>query len=366
MVRFCFCGDVNDHEAYPRALASTPPAGWTYRPTTVEFDRDHGRPWARFKTRPGELIHASSLIPTNPTPWVLETDHIGFVIRQAQTSAEALGRLVDVHQIERQVAEAITGKLCLGALVWSKASRAALEKLCERHGVAPPRITQAYPAVVPPDMSFPPEAAEVSATMARLDKAGFKLLIVDGQSHRGASKVARRKNVSAAVECAGRLRRAGARVDLVVVGSTEAIDVDEDWLHVLPALGRGDLWHLYGSVDLLLFLSRQETFGYLPMEAMSSGLCCLAANAQSLPAIPEIIEHRRTGILVDFLEQRPYPELSDALDIDRAVAEIADLIAAPAARRRLIGNASMLFETGGLFSVETRNRILSEHLLGGS
>lgn len=364
MVSFCYCENVNDHEAYPRALASAPPAGWTYRPTTVEFDKDHGRPWGRFETRPGELIHASSLIPTNATPWVLETDHIGFVVRQAQTSAEILGGKVDVYQIERHVVEAITGESCLGALVWSKASKAALEGLCERHGVAPPRITQAYPAVVPPEIGLSPESGEVLATIGRLDKFGFKLLIVDGQSHRGASKVARRKNVSAAVECARRLRRAGARVDLIVVGSTEVIDVDEDWLHVLPALSRGDLWHLYSAVDLLLFLSRQETFGYLPMEAMSSGVCCLAANAQSLPAIPEIIEHRRTGILVNFLEQRPYPELSDALDIDRAVAEITDLIAAPEERRRLVGNASMLFATDGLFSVETRNRILTQRLLG--
>lgn len=364
MVSFCYCENVNDHEAYPRALASAPPAGWTYRPTTVEFDKDHGRPWGRFETRPGELIHASSLIPTNATPWVLETDHIGFVVRQAQTSAEVMGRNVDVHQIERQVVEAITGESCLGVLVWSKASKAALEDLCQRLGVAPPRITQAYPAVIPPAISVAPESDEVLATIKRLDKFGFKLLMVDGQRHRGASKVARRKNVSAALECARRLRRADAHVALVVVGSTEAIDVDEDWLHVLPALDRGDLWRLYSAVDLLLFLSRQETFGYVLMEAMSSGVCCLAANAQSLPAISEIIEHRRTGILVNFLEQRPYPELSGALDIDQAVAEIAGLIAAPEERHRLIGNASMLFATDGLFSVEARNRILTQRLLG--
>jgi glycosyltransferase involved in cell wall biosynthesis len=363
MVRFCYCGNVNDHEAYPRSLASAPPAGWRYRPTTVEFDKERGRPWGRFDTLPGELIHASSLIPTNGTPWILETDHIGFVVSQAQTSAEAMGRDVGVHEIERRLIEAITDESCLGALVWSKASKAALEDLCERHRVAPPRITQAYPAVVPPGIGAWPESGELVATIDQFDEFGFTMLVVDGQKHRGASKVAGRKNVSAALECAKRLRGDGARVELVVVGSTEPIRIDEHWLHVLPALDRGELWHLYGAVDLLLFLSRQETFGYLPMEAMVNGVCCLAANAHSLPAIPEIVKHRRTGILVNFLEPRPYPELSDAFDIDQAVVEIAGLIAAPEERRRLVGNASILFESEGLFSVDTRNRILAECLL---
>lgn len=363
MVRFCYCGNVNDHEAYPRALASTPPAGWNYRSTTVEFDKEYGRPWGRFDTLPGELIHASSLIPTNGTPWILETDHIGFVIRQALTSAQTMGRNVDVHEIERQVIAAITSEPCLGVLVWSKASKAALDSLCERHRAAPPRITQAYPGVVPPRIGTQPESGELSATIDQLDQFGFKMLVVDGQKYRGASKVAGRKNISAAVECARRLRKDGRRVELVVVGSTEPIRVEEDWLHMLPALDRGDLWHLYGLVDLLLFPSRQETFGYLPMEAMFTGVCCLAANAPSVPAIPEIIEHDRTGILVNFLEPQPYPELSGAFDIDQAVVEVDRLIATPEQRQRLIGNASTLFEKDGLFSINTRNRILTQRLL---
>lgn len=364
MVRFCFANAVNDHEAYPRALVSAPPRGWTYRPTTAEFDPTHGRPWVRFDTLPGELIHASSLIPTNGVPWILETDHIAFVVAQARASAEHMGKGVRLHDIECRIVEAITNPSCLGALVWSKASEAALEDLCKRHGAMPRRITVAYPGVVPPESAMHPQLCELSATLARLDEHAFKLLVVDGQEHRGVSKIAGRKNVSAAVECASRLRKIGARVELIVVGSTERIKIDQGWLHPLPVLQRGDLWRLYQAVDLLLFLSRQESFGYLPMEVMISRVCCLAATAPSLPAIPEIIKDRQTGVLVNFLEPRPFPELSSALDMEQVVTEIAGLMGAPQERQRLVDNASKRFEDAGLFSVATRNRILAERLLG--
>lgn len=364
MVRFCYSRSVNDHEAFPRALAGTPPRGWAYRGAAIEIDADRGRPWCRFDSRAGELIHASSLIPTNRTPWILETDHIGFVVQQARISAKAAGRPVKVDEVERQVVQAITDDLCLGALAWSRASERALEELCRRHGAAPPRITQAYPGVVPPALPRArPESGEFAATLDRLDPRAFKMLIVDGQAKRGASKVAGRKNVSAAMECASRLRAAGARIELLAVGSTERIEAAGNWLHVLPALEREDLWRVYGKVDLLLFLSRQESFGYLPMEAMAAGLCCLAAKAGSLPAIQEIIEHRRTGVLVEFLESRPYPELSDNLDIPQAVAEIAELIAKPEERDRLRDNAKALFDRNGCFSIEARNSTLTKQLL---
>jgi hypothetical protein len=363
-LRFCFSGAINDHEAYPRSLASAAPDGWSYRATTIEFDPDLGRPWCRFDTRPGEVIHASSLIATNGTPWVFDTDHIGFVVLQAAAEHRAAGRPVDLTDIERKVLAALADKMCRGVLCWSKASEQALMELCQRHGVKLPHIAQVYPAVVPPAASgSAPNSDELSAMLARLDPSTFKLLIVDGQHLRGASKVAGRKNVAAALECAGRLHRSGARVDLVVVGSSEPIDPSEPWVHALPSLDREDLWRLYRHMDLLLFLSRQESFGYLPMEAMVVGLVCLAATADSLPAIGEIIEHGETGILVGHRASVAYPDLSDDLDIDRVVAEVERLIANPAERVRLTGNAKALFGAKGRFSVAARNAALNQRLL---
>jgi hypothetical protein len=363
-VRFCFSGAINDHEAYPRALAITPPESWSYRATSIQFDPDLGRPWCKFDIRAGEIIHASSLIPTNQTPWVLETDHIGFVVLQAAASEDAAGRPVDLEQIERNVVHAIGGDFCLGVLCWSKASERALIDLFQRHGATPPRITQAYPAVVPPIQSCTaPGSAELAATVQRLDSSAFKMLIVDGQQLRGVAKVSGRKNVSAALECASRLHRAGARVELIVVGSTEPVSPSEGWVHTLPALDREDLWRLYDHVDLLLFLSRQESFGYLPMEAMAAGLCCLAAKAESLPAMHEIIDHRETGILVDHRFSVAYPGLSDDLDVDQVVTEIEVLIAKPEERMRLAANARALFALKGRFSVDARNAILVRQLI---
>lgn len=362
--RFCFSSSINDHEAYPRALASAPPTGWSYRATTIENDPQLGRPWCRFDTRPDEIIHASSLIATNGTPWVLETDHIGFVVLQAVAEHKAAGRPVDLANIERKVLSALADDMCRGVLCWSKASMQALVELCQRHGVTLPHIVQVYPAVVPPALSCnTPNSAELSSMLARLDPSAFKLLIVDGQKLRGASKVSGRKNVLAALECARRLHRSRVSVELVVVGSSEPIDQSESWVHVLPSLERDDLWRLYDRMDLLLFLSRQESFGYLPMEAMAAGLCCLAATADSLPAMHEIIDHRETGILVEHRTSVAYPDLSDDLDIDQTVAEIEALIADPEERARLTGNAKALFAADGRFSTGTRNSLLQQYLL---
>jgi glycosyltransferase involved in cell wall biosynthesis len=59
---------------------------------------------------------------------------------------------------------------------------------------------------------------------------------------------------------------------------------------------RGEMRSIYGRADVNLHLSRLETFGYSILEAMSHGVPVVGTR---LNAIPEMVEHERTGYLCD-------------------------------------------------------------------
>lgn len=51
---------------------------------------------------------------------------------------------------------------------------------------------------------------------------------------------------------------------------------------------------VYNSADVLIFPSKAEAFGLIPLESMACGVCVFASN---VGGIPEIIEHGKTGFL---------------------------------------------------------------------
>jgi glycosyltransferase involved in cell wall biosynthesis len=57
---------------------------------------------------------------------------------------------------------------------------------------------------------------------------------------------------------------------------------------------RQKLAELYNSIDILVFPSKAEVLGLLPIEAMACGVCVFASN---IGGIPEFIEHNRNGFL---------------------------------------------------------------------
>lgn len=57
-----------------------------------------------------------------------------------------------------------------------------------------------------------------------------------------------------------------------------------------------DLAQTYNSMDALIFPSRLEGFGLVVAEAMACGLPVIATNSS---ALPELIEHKRNGLLCD-------------------------------------------------------------------
>lgn len=356
-MRFCYSWRWNDHFAYPMSLAEAPPGGWRYRPTAVEFDRRLGRPWAHFHRRRHEIVHASSLIPTNDSPWLLDTDHVDYLLQQATDAAGGTPGARDREAIAERLRHSLSDRRCLGLIAWSEAARRSVEELFG--GTADlPRILVAVPPVVPPPTS-PDARARVDALLGSAPRDTLRLLAVDGQ--RGVCTTPGRKNVMAAIECLDRLTALGIEAELFVVAPLEPV-VPRPGLHVLPFLSRSEMWELYRRSDVFLFLSRQDSFGYALLEAMSNGVCCVATAGGSVPVTSEIIESGRNGVLIPFHRSRPYPEASSELDMTSLVSAVARLAYDAEYRRHLARSSASDFAPGGRFGIDRRNRLLSEWL----
>lgn len=59
---------------------------------------------------------------------------------------------------------------------------------------------------------------------------------------------------------------------------------------------RDGLVAAYRSADIMLFPSRLEGFGIAPAEALACGIPVVTTNAS---ALPEVVDHRQSGILVE-------------------------------------------------------------------
>lgn len=123
-------------------------------------------------------------------------------------------------------------------------------------------------------------------------------------------RLERRKGVDLIMEAAPKILRADAQAHLVLAGR----DVENWAQRELPEELRGRV-HLVGEVDeptreklfarahCVLFPSRYESFGLVPLEAFVHGVPVVAARAG---AIPEVVEDGRSGLLFD-------PQSSDNL-----------------------------------------------------
>jgi glycosyltransferase involved in cell wall biosynthesis len=125
----------------------------------------------------------------------------------------------------------------------------------------------------------------------------------------------------------------------------------------------------YSKSDLLLLLTKQDTFGFAALDAMSSGVPVLATKQF---ALPEIVTDGRDGVLLSLtrsvLDEGVYysPELAKQVNqsnVDEKVAkELIGVLADLDQNRQKIVDmgkqALNKFKTGGRFSVQTRNKQL--------
>jgi glycosyltransferase involved in cell wall biosynthesis len=131
------------------------------------------------------------------------------------------------------------------------------------------------------------------------------------------------------VQACARLRDAGVRFDLTIVGSgpdRERVERAvaeaglQDRITLTGALNQNEVRDRLARADVFVLPSLAEGIPVVLMEAMASGVPCVTTPVNG---IPELVEHGRTGLLA-----RPG-------DVESLAAELGRLIADPALRRTL-------------------------------
>ena len=148
----------------------------------------------------------------------------------------------------------------------------------------------------------------------------------------------------------------GQRATFVAAGEGPlARDIESElpFVRMLGFLPRQHLATLYASADLCVFPSHTETCGLVALEAMSSGVGVIAADAGGFR---ESIHHGVTGLLVPPSDGRGYAEAIIELALDPA----SRFLLGAAAREGALGrdvepeNAELLARYAGLIGVTER------------
>ncbi len=154
--------------------------------------------------------------------------------------------------------------------------------LIELVGLDPAKIRVIFPGL---NEDFTPDPQRGAALRRRRGLGEGLLALQIGRSFY--------KNIPAVLRVVHRLRREGVDVRLVRTGAALAGDERAlaDRLGVtanvveLGSIGDDELPALYNAVDLLLFPSLYEGFGWPPLEAMASGVPVVSSRAGSLDEI---------------------------------------------------------------------------------
>jgi len=71
----------------------------------------------------------------------------------------------------------------------------------------------------------------------------------------------------------------------------------QDFLRFRGSLSDAELQHVYSESHVFVMPSKKEGFGIVYLEAMATGLPCIGANHGG---VPEVIEHGKSGFLVEY------------------------------------------------------------------
>ena len=149
-------------------------------------------------------------------------------------------------------------------------------------GVDPDQVTVIHSGLNQP---FAPNPERGAAFRHRLDLGAGLLMLQIGRGFY--------KNIIGALRVLHRLRKDGLAVQLVRTGRVlageerrlaERLDL-VDHIQELGGVPDADIPALYNAVDLLLFPSLYEGWGWPPLEAMASGTPVVCSSAGSLPEV---------------------------------------------------------------------------------
>lgn len=361
-IQFCFSSQYNDHHAYPKSLVNSPPPGWTYRETEVKLNPEIGRPWTKFATLPKEWIHASSLLPSGKNLWVFDTDHSEYLLEQIKGTYSPERPVLDRSLAERLILRSLSSPCRMGLIAWSESAKQSIQDMYLRHGKSDVEICVAYPSVIPPtEQPSSEELLMLDALRMNVNSASMVLLAIDVQP--GICEIEGRKNLDGAVHCHKILNQhQHVEAHLILVSKNNSNYSYSNKVHWLPRLSRSALWRVYGFSDILLFLTHADATGFVLLEAMYHGLCCIGADAPSSPYVSEVIEEGITGFKVKFKQPAPYPQFSRTLDFSAVTQVLVRLDRNPDIRKKIGSTAKNQFTSGHRFSVDVRNSRIQEHI----
>ncbi len=170
-------------------------------------------------------------------------------------------------------------------------------------------------------------------------------------------RLAREKNLEVLIAAWYTARDAlGQRATFVAAGEgpvARDIEADLPFVRMLGFLPRQHLATLYASADLCVFPSHTETCGLVALEAMSSGVAVVAADAGGFR---ESIRHDVTGVLVPPSDVQRYAHAIIELAVDPARRFLLGAAAREQALTRDVEpeNAELLTRYAGLIGVTAR------------
>jgi glycosyltransferase involved in cell wall biosynthesis len=227
----------------------------------------------------GAFVYGVPLVVTVHSPVLEEFAHYRNALRLASLPAIAL--------------EKVTLSRASAVLAVSAQSRS---ELLSMYGVEPERVDVIGNGV---------DYERFSGQMGASNPSSTKRVIV-------VSRLEPRKNVREAIEAVAELPRGTCHLDIAGDGSERAALVDlsrtlgsDGVVSFLGRVSEAALPEVYGRSEVFLTTSNSEGFGLSLLEAMSSGLACVASD---LPTHRALIEHgvngliyRNRGELVSFL-----------------------------------------------------------------
>lgn len=221
----------------------------------------------------GDIVHSNRLPLTNK-PYVISFDHVGFL---TDFDFDRLYRLAD-EKNSVPVTRYLLRSNCNALLPWSEAAANGFQELFGSE--LSTKMEVVYPAVQPYD------------SPAEQSKGSVELLFVATNFYlKGGMEV---------IESFSRLRK-DHDVSLTIVADVPSHvrkDYNLNGVNIKsPNFSRQELYdEIYSNADLLVHPTHNDSFGMVLLEAMNAGLPIVATR---MFAIPEIVNDKETGLLVD-------------------------------------------------------------------